>query len=378
MFRATIKTFTICLACLIPFGAARSQTITLPLTPAEWSATDTIKFESFLGRPAVYINSGVAMSRTANFRNGTIDFDIAANDRSGNMGFAFRAQRSDMSEVLFFRAGVTDLSQAMQYAPALNSIPGAWQIYHGTGATSAVEVPRNKWFHVRIVVAADSAIIYVHDNPKPVMIVPHLFLGGNGTGLALWGSGFGRGIYYSNISYTPDNATYSSKAWPLPVGTIADWQLSPAFDGATLTPGKLPNLATMKWESVRAEAPGLVLVNRYRKTPNIIAPSDQDTVLHNRFAGSKVVYARTFIDSPTARTRLMHFGYSDNVVIYLNGAPVFMGINPSGFRDGDLGLFNPLGDAVFLSLKKGRNEIVFAVTEYFGGWAFSARLEETS
>jgi tRNA threonylcarbamoyladenosine modification (KEOPS) complex Cgi121 subunit len=32
-------------------------------------------------------------------------------------------------------------------------------------------------------------------------------------------------------------------------------------------------------------------------------------------------------------------------------------------------------DAVDLPLKKGGNEIVFAVTEYSGGWAFWARLD---
>ena len=351
-----------------------AQAITLPLTAAEWTATDTIKFESFLGRPAVYINSGVAMSRTASFRNGTIDFDIAANDKSSNMGIAFRAQRSDMAEVLFFRAGASIPDDALQYSPAVNSIPAAWQVYHGPGANAAVEVPRNKWFHVRIQVNADSAIVYVHNNPKPVLVIPHLFLGGNGTGIGLWGSGFGQGIYYSNISYTPDTTPYTSKAPALPTGTIASWQLSEAFDGATLTPARLPNLATMKWEAVQAEAPGLVLINRYRKSPNIIAPQLKDSVLHNRFAGSRVVFARTSIDAAAARLQLMHFGYSDNVVIYCNGQPIFMGINASYFRGSEYGSFYPLGDAVYLPLKKGRNEIVFAVTEFFGGWAFSARM----
>jgi hypothetical protein len=32
-------------------------------------------------------------------------------------------------------------------------------------------------------------------------------------------------------------------------------------------------------------------------------------------------------------------------------------------------------DAVYLPLVRGRNELVFAVTEYSGGWAFMARLD---
>jgi hypothetical protein len=116
-----------------------------------------------------------------------------------------------------------------------------------------------------------------------------------------------------------------------------------------------------------------VLINRYRKSPGIIPPADLDSVLHGRVQGSEVVFARTTIESDRDRVRLMHFGYSDNVVIYCNGTPLFSGVNAAYFRT--LGEFEPLGDAVYLPLKKGKNQIVFAVTEFFGGWAYSARLE---
>jgi hypothetical protein len=33
-------------------------------------------------------------------------------------------------------------------------------------------------------------------------------------------------------------------------------------------------------------------------------------------------------------------------------------------------------DSVYLNLKKGRNEIVLAVAEYFGGWGFICRIDE--
>ena len=82
-------------------------------TPSEWTATDSIRFETHLGRPSVYINKGVAMSRTANFRNGTIEFDMAAGPQSSNMGIAFRAQRPDAFEVLFFRPGASGRVEAI-------------------------------------------------------------------------------------------------------------------------------------------------------------------------------------------------------------------------------------------------------------------------
>jgi len=361
---------SLCLLCTARLGA---QTVTLPLTPAEWTATDSIRFEDYLGRPSLYINTGVALSRSASFRNGTLEFDIAATPRSTNLGIGFRAQRADAYEVVFFRPGASGTDQAMQYAPAINSIAAAWQIYHGAGANATVVVPRETWIHVRLRVIADSALVYVGDRAEPALVIPRLVLGGEGAKVALWASGFGRGAYFSNISYTADESRYTSVAPPLPPGTVVEWELSELMDAVAQVPGTLPDLTKLTWEPVRAEPPGLVLVNRYRKSPSISPPANQDSVLHGRVAGSKVVFARAIIASDRARTRLLHFGYSDNVVVYCNGTPLFSGINAPYFRS--LGFFEPLGDAVYLPLRKGRNEIVFAVTEFFGGWAYSARLE---
>jgi hypothetical protein len=48
-------------------------------------------------------------------------------------------------------------------------------------------------------------------------------------------------------------------------------------------------------------------------------------------------------------------------------------MNPGRLRG--LGVMARVGDAVYLPLRKGRNELVFAVIECTGGWAFSARLD---
>lgn len=363
------------IAVTIVLGAARAssaQVITIPLTPAEWIATDTIKFGEHLGQSAVYINSGVAMSRSAHFHNGTLEFDIAAPPRASNLGIAFHAQRSDMFETLFFRPGASGTDLALQYAPAVNSVAAAWQIWHGEGANVAVQVPRDKWIHVKLMVAGDSAWVFLDRAATPVLTIPRLGLGGTGADVGLWGGGFGRGAWYANMTYTVDNSTYQHVTELLPRGTIADWQLSEMFDAPAVTPGKLPDLAKLKWQTVTLEPAGFVLVNRYRRSPSIVPPSNLDSMMHNQVAGSKVVFARTFIDSDRARTQLLHFGYSDNIVIYCNGQPIFSGINAMNVRDN--GYFYPLGDAVFLPLRKGRNEIVYAVTDFFGGWAFSGRL----
>jgi hypothetical protein len=99
-----------------------------------------------------------------------------------------------------------------------------------------------------------------------------------------------------------------------------------------------------------------------------------DSVMSGRVAGSRIVYARATINASRAELRRLRYTYSDGIVIYLNGHPLAFAMNPAGLRD-DLALMAPVGDAVYLPLVKGANELVFAVIEYTGGWAFGARLD---
>ena len=74
---------------------------------------------------------------------------------------------------------------------------------------------------------------------------------------------------------------------------------------------------------------------------------------------------------------LMNFGYSDDVVVFLNGRPVYTGLNGFGRRDAfSLGILSDQHDAVYLPLTEGDNELVFALSELFGGWGVMASWAE--
>jgi hypothetical protein len=73
----------------------------------------------------------------------------------------------------------------------------------------------------------------------------------------------------------------------------------------------------------------------------------------------------------------MALGYSDEVSVFLNGRILFEGKSAYRFRDpGFLGIMDVENDAVYLPLRKGANELVLAVSEYFGGWGFICRLRD--
>ena len=88
------------------------------------------------------------------------------------------------------------------------------------------------------------------------------------------------------------------------------------------------------------------------------------------------VFARIFIDSETDQTKLFDFGYSDRVVAILNGKAIYRGNNKWRTRDyrylGTVGFF----DSIYLDLKKGKNTILFAVSEDFGGWGITGKFSD--
>lgn len=370
---------TIAIVFALPRVAA-AQTV-VPLTADAWNASDSLRIETYLGRPSVYINRGVALARGVALRDGTIEYDWAASRRTSFLGASFHATSPDNSESVFFRPGSSGKSDAVQYGPALNTYGVAWQVYHGPGATAAADLQRERWTHVKMVIAGDTATIFLDGAQQPVLVVPQL-AGVAGTGVGVWAGNFGRGAYFSNFTVTPlPNAVSRSRPPALPRGTIASWELSPAVDAESVSPNTLPKLSSFTWQKVSPEPTGIVLINRYRVSPIAGVPVDSlthevkvDSVMGGRVRGTKVVYARTTLQSPRDETRRLQFTYSDGITVYLNGRPLYFGMNPQGLRD-NLGLMPSDGDAVFLPLKRGRNDLVVAVTEYSGGWAFSAKLD---
>ena len=377
-----LQLFVASLLALNAMSPALGQT-TIPLTPDRWIATDSLRFTTYHGRPSLYIDRGIALATGVEFREGSIEYDMATPKGGNFMGAVFHATSAANSEVVFFRPGASGTMEAVQYAPALNGVAAAWQIYHGDDANAAATLAFDTWLHVRIDVAGVSARLYLDHDTTATLSVPRL-AGVVGSSIGVWTGHFGRGAYFSNIRYTSRPPAPPAPVPPLSRGTIRDWDLSQAIDASMLEPGTLPDLAKLQWERVQPEAQGFVLINRYRRTPNSGIPIDQatgapmvDSVMGGRVSGSNVVFARATIQSDRAGLRRMLLGYSDGAVVYCNGQPLFFGMNPSRLRSGDLSIsaMDMVGSALYLPLKKGPNELVFAVTEFTGGWAYWARLD---
>jgi hypothetical protein len=365
----------------------QTQPIPVALNPDRWTLSERNfkipedqppqhngELVDFLGRQSFRLARGLAYTRFAEFQNGTIEVDIAADERSRFFGIAFHVQSDDDYEVIFFRPRSSDTDQAVQYTPGLHGA-NVWQLYTGPGYTATAHIPRNQWIHARIVVSGLAAKLFLNNAAEPSLVIPDLKLGQVKGSIGFWGH-LGGG-YFSNLSITHDGTIYDSSIQKhFEPGAITDWQLSEAFDPALKNPDVYPDVKHMKWEKVDAENPGMVVINRLRRSPNIDTPEHQDRI-RGFVTGAQVVFARTIVHSDHDQTRRMNLGYSDDVVVYLNGKPIYTGNNELGFRQPNfLGLLDTKSDAVYLPLVKGDNELVLAVTEFFGGWGFMCQLAE--
>jgi hypothetical protein len=361
------------------FRPLAAQTV-VPLSPDAWSATDTLHFLPHLGRPSLYFKKGVALIRDVAMENGTLELDLAATDTTNFLGVVFRAATPTFSNVVFLRPALSGNEEALQYGPAFNTLGVAWQVYHYDGANAVAILPRNAWIHLKVELDGQLARVFVDTATTPTLVVPRIVASG-GTGIGLWTGPFGHGAWFSNIRYTPATRTTADFPAPAPpAGTILHWELSSAVEAKDFSPTRLPSLARLTWQKVDVEPEGFVLVNRYREAPVGSMPRDSsgavlvDSVMTGRVVGERIVYARTTLTSPRAETRRLEFSYNNGIVIYLNGRPLFFAMNPGGLRT-PLGTMAHVGDGIYLPLRAGRNELVYAVMDLTGGWAFSGRMD---
>jgi hypothetical protein len=368
-------------ACATESRTAQTpQKLSVPPDSPRWELQEQAKPVEYQGRKSLFLNGGAAILKDFEMRDGIIDVDVATPASRGFFGFQFRLDKDGANgEWVYLRQHKSGYPDAMQYTPVLNT--GAnWQIYNGPGFTGAVDIPKDVWFHLRLEVTGAQARLYVKDMDKPALVMNDLKSGIQKGQVAL--HVLTGATYFSNfeIQTTPD-AVWERHWPPMPAGTLTRWSLSPSYDALARNlevPLTSSESASMQWQNVEAEPPGFVVIYRYREAPHLrVSFANDFSKRLEPQPGTKVVYARTNIDSDRDQLKKLHLGYSDEVSVFLNGKILFRGRSAQNFRDpGFLGIVNPENDTIYLPLKKGSNELMLAVSELGGGWGFVCRLVE--
>lgn len=363
------------LSVTCPVSLAAAETESFPVDSPRWQLGPKANVTDYLGRHCLDLEDDVAMLKDFELADGTIDADMAGNGSRGFYNILFRTQTNRDGEIVYLRPHKSGLDDAQQYTPIFNGT-GPWQIYNGPGFTAPADIPKDVWFHVRLVVTGAQAQLYVGN-----MVVPSLVMNDLKTGIRQGGIGF-YGVHVSNVEISRTPTAHWERHEPaMPPTTIINWSLSPsmgALERDLERPLSKSDVDSISWQDIRAEPPGFVVINRYRRAPDLVPTFARD--FSKRLEpqkGMQVVYARTVIVSDRDQIKKLNIGYSDDVSVFLNDRILFRGRSAQRFRDpGFLGIINPENDAVYLPLKKGRNELVLAVSELTGGWGFICRFDD--
>lgn len=337
-----------------------------------WTILDPAgKTMPYLGAPSIFLDNGVALLRDSSFGDGTIEFDIALHGHASFAGILFRGESAFDYELVYLRPHRSRQWDALQYTPVFHGVT-AWQLYSGDGYTAAAELPANRWVHVKLVVDGCTAKLYVDRAADPQLVIKDLKRPWVRGQVGLWGT-LG-GANFTNVTVIASSAPAPAARQELApaTGVIGAWELSQVWDAAKVSPRGLPDpraVGAIDWKAATAEASGVLNIARFREP--LVARQASPA------KGSRdVVFARTAITSAQARRVRLVFGYSDAVHIFLNGRLLFEAESRFQSRDpGSLGIMSLGPDAIYLDLMPGRNELVFAVSETFGGWGLAARIE---
>jgi hypothetical protein len=323
--------------------------------------------ETYLGRSALKLSTGNAYRRDIQLRDGTIELDFATTGGRSFFYVQFRMESDSEYEEIYLRPHKTGLGDALQYNPVYRG-ESNWQLYHGDGGTAPVDIPRNEWVHLKIVLEGERAAIFVGDVTEPQLVVRRLARPAAAGYIALRSfvpqGGPETITRFANVVVRPEAKDFTFPSMdPEPEalpGIVREWLVSDPY----VTPdGPVTSIPSASgWKEIETEPSGLLVLLRHLGRPE---RGERATVL-----------AKKTLEAAREERIPLHLGYSDEVTVFLNGAPLFTADDSYSFdrprREGLIGLDQA---TVYLPLRAGANELVLAVTDVFGGWGLMGRLE---
>lgn len=365
MFRSIASSFlyTLLIQILLT-GMAAAQT-SVPFSSDAWQINSPGHLVTdYLGKEALYMNTGIATLKDVSIKNGIIEFNIAFPGQRGFAGAFFRSTDEQNYEDFYMRPHQSGNPDANQYTPVFNGTSG-WQLYHGEGYGSPVTYAFNRWISIRIIFWEEQGQIFINDMNEPAIFIKKFkrtpIAGKLGFRTSLTPA------YFSNFRYSVLEESPFEQIAELPDqtprGMVTGWQVSAPFSAEELE--GIESLETdkwgdMEWRHLKSEASGITNLARLSGTG----------------IEANTVFARINIDSDEKQTKKLSFGYSDKVKVFVNGVLVYGGDNSFRTRDyrylGTVGLF----DELYIPLEEGENRVSFAVTENFGGWGIIAQFED--
>jgi len=363
--------------CLSPGhdSARAAEQIKFAMTAEYWTTTGEVEFVQRDGHDALKLNpgnsaahkmTGQAVLNDFTFRNGTIEYDV---EPLGNMGagIGFRRRDKDTYEDFYLRPrpNCSEAADCTQYAPQTHGVL-LWDLFPQYQAPAPLR--EGEWNHIKLVISGQRMNVFINGTKSPTLKIGRLEGDAQEGGLLLQGPGL-----FANLSVIPD-AVEGLPAEPEKDATAEDhhfvrnWQLAPY---SVLSADKEPSATDLPapsaaWLPLTAERSGLVNISRQYGLP--LTRPDR-----------ALVWLRTTITSDKIQSKKVHFGWSREVWVFVNGSLVYADKNlyqPPTARKTPDGRCSLENGSFQLPLKVGANEVSVAVANNFYGWGLILRLDD--
>lgn len=335
--------------------------VAVPFTSERWKfETDGHTLETYLGKSGVRLKENRATLPDVSFENGIIEYDIAFPRDRAFLSVTFRMQDNKNYEEFYMRSHQSGNPDANQYTPVYGGLAG-WQLYYGEGYGAPIQYTFDEWIHVKLMVSGQYLEVYINDMEMPLLSselkrpIRKGYLGIISSSEC----------HFANFTYTLMDKVQlkgtPKPKQPVAPGTITQWEVSTPVSGRNIMAAtSLTSINKgLSWKTATTENTG---------TLNLASVAEWSEE-------NNTVLARVVVNSDKDQLKKFIFGFSDRARVYLNDNLLYAGEDDYRSRDyrflGTIGYF----DALYLNLKKGRNEIAIVVTETFGGWGVKGRFE---
>ncbi len=357
------------------------KTLKFPMTEKNWNpVTKNVEFTTYKGTEVAQSSDGNGfgiMLKDYEFINGTIEYDVELKGQ-GFPGINFRTSKDTTNSEIFYLRHFGKpqplLRTTMQYAAIIDEV-NLWDLTDEYQAAATLK--ENSWNHIKLVIHGKQMKVYVNDMSKPALLVPSLEGVTNSGGIGLSGN-----VIYANMVVKPnatedlpaiagykptDNDPYYLRNWK-----VTTPQDLPFGKDILMGIGRNPGV-TVDPQYLDSTAVWTPVTSKYRGVVNLTYD----------FGGTKngkrrLVWLKTTINSEKQQEKLLRLGFSDEVWVFINGQPLHFDRNYYGSP----GMKEPIGRASLnntafeVPFKKGNNEILIGLSNYFYGWGIIARFDE--
>lgn len=370
IMKKSLITFLICIVSISLFAQNRARNNTdaqkIPMNANQWEfAAGQVDFIQHKGVAAMRINQsrGPVLLKEVEFANGTIEFDMEILD-GPFAGLNFRKQDQRNSERFYlrpYRAGNPIGEDAIQYAPVVKGA-NLWDMLYSYQAPAVIHKPG--WNHIKLVISGKRMQVYVNSTDRVSLDIAEL-MGDVEKGQI----SFDGNVILANLEISSAVDGLAASAGPDPTASdvryLREWEVSQpiAFPfGRDIKNEDLPTEKT-KWEVIQAERFGLINLTRKFGGP-----------INNE---RKLVWVRTKINAERDMRVSMNLGFSDEVWVIINKGLLYLDKNYYNNPimkdpDGRCSLENTQFE---IPLRKGENELLIGVGNFFFGWGLMARLQ---